>query len=70
MDLTDEYLGTHDGFDLRSTWIITHDGVIAHKRAIAQRGRISITAETETTAQNEIERLTSPTVLRDVERLN
>jgi hypothetical protein len=70
MDLSDEYLGTYEGFDIRSTWIITHDGAIATKRAVAERGRISITAETETAARDEAERLTSPKVMRDVERLN
>jgi hypothetical protein len=58
MDLSDEYLGTYEGFDLRSTWIITHDGVIAHKRVIAQRGRISICAESEAAAREEVDRLT------------
>jgi hypothetical protein len=70
MDLSDEYLGTHDGFDLHSTFRTGEDGVVAINFVRAERGRISIYEKTQTAAQDEVQRLTSPKVMRDVERLN
>jgi len=71
MDLSDEHLGTYEGFTIRSTYLTEpYDGVLAVKQIVATTERIRISAKTTEGAKSAVEGLTSPRTLRSVEHLN